>query len=145
METEVRRTIANTLQSYKHRYKNISIMNINNEETDIDIQFSGSDYKFIVTIKDSDKLVVFRKNNNELYHISATDEILNVNTEIFIDPTDLNDPKVLVIENDTQEYMIIDKSQVLNGNVSYSIDLSSQISNYFSDKFNITRDGVEFK
>lgn len=145
METEVRRTIANTLQSYKHRYKNISIVKINNEETDIDIQFSGSDYKFIVTIKDSDKLVVFRKNNNELYHISATDEILNVNTEIFIDPTDLNDPKVLVIENDTQEYMIIDKSQVLNGNVSYSIDLSSQISNYFSDKFNITRDGVEFK
>lgn len=145
METEVRRTMVNTLQSYKHRYKNISIVNINNEETDIDIQFSGSDYKFIVTIKDSDKLVVFRKNNNELYHISATDEILNVNTEIFIDSSDLNDPKVLVIENNTQEFMIIDKSKVLNGNVSYSVDLSSQISNYFSDKFNITRDGVEFK
>jgi hypothetical protein len=144
METKARQAIINTLQSYKHRYKNISIVNINNEETDIDIQFSGSDYKFIVTIKDSDKLVVFRDNNNELYHITATDEILNANTEIFIDSSNLDDPKVLVIENNTFEFMIIDKTHVENGKVEEYEEDPFGISNYFSDRFTIQRTGVVF-
>jgi hypothetical protein len=141
-----RTTMNNILKTYKHRYKNIQIVTIHNEETDITIKSNNSDYEFVITIKDSDKLVVFRDNKNLLYHITATDDILNANTEIFVDH-DIKNPRILVIENTTNEYMIIKKDSVSYGTVSIAKDLSGEISNYFSDdkKFEILKTGVVFK